>query len=274
MANDIISNAILEIYNVIPDEVLSELFAQDDNEADRLTTLDYQLVRLFNRTAIKDIRLSSGKTVYVEIDRCKNELLEKGQTLITVPKELIDGSTITSAKAIFPDTYTSGNGTSGPYSVSALYTTQRVRSPIMQSASKVFNANDGLSIQQTAKVSVVDRNKVLMHAVMYNLSLMILECDIMLTDKLKEIGLPYYSDFAELCIEAVRREIYKSLKIRLDKGKLYYGHELGVIMDYVNDCSDASDKYKELRDTWPLIVNLNDDELNSNLLKAGFPYVL
>jgi hypothetical protein len=74
MANDIISNALLEIYNVIPDEVLSELFAQDDNEADRLTTLDYQLVRLFNRTAIKDIRLSSGKTVYVEIDRCKSNL--------------------------------------------------------------------------------------------------------------------------------------------------------------------------------------------------------
>ena len=75
---------------------------------------------------------------------------------------------------------------------------------------------------------------------------------------LENIQPPYYMAVAEMFTLGLKMYIYNTLRIKLDKGFIYAGHDLSVIKDIVDSYADAGEMYQEKRQIWARIAVLND----------------
>ena len=80
----------------------------------------------------------------------------------------------------------------------------------------------------------------------------VFRCYLTYDDNLSGLSTSTYSMFGELCVWAAKRYIHKELRIKLDRGYIEGGFEIGEVKNIVDEYSDAEQNYKDLlEDGWP-----------------------
>jgi len=128
----------------------------------------------------------------------------------------------------------------------------------MVEARKLMGTQLPNNIIQTARLEIVRENQVLVEGYPPYIQDGLLICSIANNAMLENIQPPYYMAVAEMFTLGLKMYIYNTLRVKLDKGFIYAGHDLSVIKDIVDSYADAGEMYQEKRQIWARIAVLND----------------
>ena len=226
------------------------------------TKLDERILTQFLRPVVMlDMSLIGGVQTLIDISQCtmtavdRTDITYMGSFIITVPKSLTANRPIVSVYSIVSGQSVYQNSAYTPPCMSSLVYEGR----------KLMGTQIPNNIVQTARLEIVRENQVLVEAYPQDLYGGMLSCSIANNAMLENIQPPYYMAVAEMFTIGLKMYIYNTLRVKLDKGFLYAGHDLSIIKDIVDSYADAQEQYQELRKKWAVISVLNDSRKMTTL---------
>lgn len=241
------------ISSAIPIEILELAFPK--KYPTDITQLDERMLTQFLRPVVMmDMSLIGGVQTQIKVADCSMtaidtlDMMGNGSFIITVPKTLTAGRSIVSVYSLIfgPSVYQN-----------SMYTPPCI-SPTMVEARKLMGTQLPNNIIQTARLEIVRENQVLVEGYPPYIQDGLLICSIANNAMLENIQPPYYMAVAEMFTLGLKMYIYNTLRVKLDKGFIYAGHDLSIIKDIVDSYSDAGEMYQEKRQIWARIAVLND----------------
>lgn len=104
---------------------------------------------------------------------------------------------------------------------------------------------------QLSNVAITGENTITIYETQLITEQLTLRCRVTNDEELNNIPQRAWPQFSQLVEFAVKAFIYKQLWIKIDRGQLVGGAELGSFKDMVSEWSDAGANYKDyLRNTW------------------------
>lgn len=254
-----INKAIADVYFSIPIEILNIAF--NDTIAPTNPSMDdIILSRVIRPKVLVDCNLVGGVTQYIDIGNCFVHDYTNAisyEFIVDVPKKLTGGRSIISAIGLF---------TSMP-SIHSI----KQGSPVTGQIGRMMNNTAPPTPMATARLELVGENKVLVVDPVYHIFGGSLKCVIENADDLSNITPRAQPMFSKLVLLAVKAYIYNNLVVRLGKGYIYNGHELGIVTDLINDYSSALADYNEYLDTvWSKVAYHTDKQRLSSFIAAKF----
>lgn len=227
-------NALQEIKLAISPEVLQIGFVENYSRVNHITSLDERIINSVIRPIVlKDCNLIGGVLVKVPVARCTYQEMTRAEWIIQVPKSLTDNRSIVNVLSLVSNAqYVMGV---------PLYNS----SSVMTQASHMMNSLATENIVQTSRLDLIGENTVLVQDPSITIFNTVLRCEIEFDNMMNNLQPRFIEPFAHLSILATKRYIYNYLKIKLDQGYVYAGHELSKVVDEVDSFSDAHEQYKE-----------------------------
>lgn len=241
-----------KIHLTIPENILFLAFKDPDPARDQLVSLDDKILTNFIRPhVLQDMNVIGGQTIKVDLSQCQIQWLYHNEYLITVPKTLTNYLPIISAEEII-------NAMLVPTMTSSY---SRAESPLMGPANTLYTNLGPSNVMQSARLELLGENKILLSDPSITPINGILRCTIAHGGNLENIPPKSYPAVAELFILGVKSFIYNKLKVELDQGFLYGGHELSIITDIVNEYADSYTQYIEYLNTvWRKVSYLSNTD--------------
>jgi len=243
-----IGKALSEVYFNIPLEILNLGF--NDIPQGVISGLDEAIMtRVIRPRVLIDCNLLGGREVYIPLNRCNITHYGNGvssEYLIDVPKALTANKSIVSALGLFGTAVTPTNG-------------MHVNTQLTQALQNQMNIGSMPPVIATARLEIVGENKVLVEDPTATFIAGSLKCVVENNDNLSNISPRSYIDFARMVVIAVKAYIHNYLIVKMGKGYIYNGHELGVVTDIINDYSSANDEYATyIKEVWTKVSFCND----------------
>jgi len=256
---DAINKALTDLYFSVPSEILQLGF--NDNPLYATQSLDETiLTRLIRPKILVDCNLVGGIEVYISIHQCtvsdysNNYLLEY---LIDVPKIITGNKSIISALGLFDvsNNITSGTGTG------------ELSSELARQVSSV-SSDQAIA---TTKLELVGENKVLVTDPVAVFLTGVLKCVVTNDVNLSNISPRSYPALSQLVVLGVKAYIYNHMIVKLGKGYIHNGHELGIVNDIIAEYSSANEDYRlYLQEVWAKVAFHNDKDRLSNHIAGMF----
>lgn len=251
-----IKKAVDEIKYSIPKEILNQVFVKPSKHwRDAPASLDDAIISVVIRPQVMvDMDLVGGTEVNIPLWLAPSKLVDMYMTIYNIPKDMTQGRSITSAISVSYVTSSMMSATPGyqvfdPCSIS----------PVLQAGQAVFDSMNTIPIVSSANVSLIGDNAVLVQDPSPPVGHGFLKAIIANDSNLGNIQLRSIPVFTELCELACKAYIYNELVIKMDRGVIYAGHELGSFMNEVNKYADARQMYKEhLKNKWTKVAFMND----------------
>lgn len=257
-----IKKAVDEIKYSIPMEILQQVFVKPSKHwRDAPASLDDAIISTVIRPQVMvDMDLVGGTEVYIPLWMSPSKLVDLYMTVYNIPKDLTQGRSITSAISV---SYISSGELS---SVPGFQTFDSCSvTPVLQAGQAAFESMNSIENTSTANVSLIGDNVVLVQDVATSVGYGFLKAIIANDSNLGNIQLRSIPVFTELCELACKAYIYNQLVIKMDRGIIYAGHELGAFMNEVNKYADARTMYKEhLKTKWTKVAFMNDSNRFKN----------
>ena len=240
----------------IPVEVLELAFPQKRLAPASLE--ERMMVDCIRPIILVDMNILGGEMAFINVGLCNlvavsdytfNEQL--GSFIVEVPKTLTNNKSIVSVLSLLLGSYT-GNPADG----TTMY--QPCISPILGDGMRMLSVVNPTDVVQTARLELVGENKVLVEAYPPFVQYGILKVNLANNANLENVQPGYYTQVANLITLGVKRYIYNKLKIQLDVGHIYAGHEIPAFKEIVDSYSDAEELYKEQLKVWGKVSVLND----------------
>lgn len=228
-------NALKEIKLAISPELLQLGFVENFSRVNHIVSLDERIKNSVIRPiVIKDCNLAGGVIMKIPVSLCYYQEVTRAEWIIEVPKNLTDNRSICNVLSLVSNaSYITGV---------PLYNS----SAALTQAQHIIDNLDTVNVIQTARLELIGDNVVLIEdpsITIYNTTMRVeVEYDSMMNN-LHPRSIPIFS---KLCILATKRYIYNYLKVKVDQGYIYGGHELGQILTELDGFSDAADQYEEL----------------------------
>ena len=244
----------------IPTEILNIAFTEYNTFGNRMFSLDEKIISTFVRPVVLvDMNVVGGVHLTVSLDRCNLRDLNEREYIVEVPKNVVGGASILSALSI----------TTGPmlnYGASNLGSSSQL---LNAGETTMDNMSEG-SVMQTARLQVIGENTILVQDVAaIRLTGGSLRLVVTNNDNLENITTRAYPAFKHLVMLGLRAYIYNYVKVKMDKGYIYSGHELGIIKETISEWNDASTMYEEyLRGTWAKIAYINNKQSMSRSVSS------
>lgn len=263
----------------VPNEILQEAFmARRYDPSRRERYRDNQLgvsidsiVRkeVIESRVLVDINLCSGVETRIPLQNCPKEILDPYNVIFRVPKDLTGNRNITTVYGVeYGLTYGSGNANGGAYGAGMATGVGYNSSPLMEAGSGLFQAAMPMASMNSAYVTLVGDNAVLVNDSIAMPGNLILRCLLSHEPNLANLKPPYYGHFTELVILATKAAIYNKLIINLDEGQIKAGSSIGRFREVVDSYADSNQMYKDyLKDKWRVVGNLNDTEKYRRILR-------
>jgi len=252
---DAISKALSEVHYNIPMEILDLGF--NDNPAHVNLSIDEVILsRVIRPRILTDCNLVGGIESYIELARCAiydYSTFTVKEYVISVPKSITGGkSIITPIGLLIYNTIGSNEYPSGDVS------------PELVSA---MNAAAMPANMSTARLELVGENEVLVMEPAISFMDGVLKCVLENNTNLSNINPRSYLSFSEMVVLGVKAYIYNHLIVKLGKGYIYNGHELGIVNDIISDYSTTGEEYRDyLNNTWSKVAFHNDKNRLGNLI--------
>lgn len=258
---NVITKALSEVGFNIPLEVLELAFKENSARYNQTISLDERIMnKVIRPRVLVDCNLVGGVQIVIPIDKCVVEYGVNNEAIITVDKKLTNNKSILSLLGIVSNVsknlggYVSDGGSS-----------------IMDNAAKISNSLDNLNIIQTSNLELIADNKILVEE--YGMGFLngSLRCMIENSSNLGNISPRSSIKFSKLVLYAVQSYIHNKLRVRIDKGYLYNGHELGIIKEVIDSYADSNELYTNyLDEVWRVVSFMNDTMSHDRFIKSMF----
>lgn len=248
-----IQYAINETLYEIPQELLEAAFFDNSYFAQRNTHSIGACIRrdVIDARVNLDVNLVGGTQINVPIWGLQAVPYLDHAITVKIPKSLTQGRSITVPLSIIY-----GLQSSGISGQTALY--QDFNEPATASA-KVQDSFRKVPEVSTSNVHLIEDNVIMISEMFVIPANTWLRCMIENEEELGNIQPPYYQDYAMLVMYATKAYLYRKLKIRVDKGELHAGRDLGTFRDILDSYSDANENYREFLDKdWRKTAVFND----------------
>ncbi|MCI4437746.1 MAG: hypothetical protein JHC33_13145 [Ignisphaera sp.] len=253
-----INYALNNLKYTIPLQVLNLAFLESSDIVNKTLSLDEMIMsKLIRPRVLVDANVVGGVMLRVNLEDCRITSVSNREVIIDVPKTVTGGRAIMSALSLV----------SNFMIVSQLPNIGE--SPLISAGANMMNNLSTENIIQTARLEIIGENIILVQEPSTSLLPGILRCMVENSSNLENINPRSYPKFLKLCLLAVKSYIYNTLKIKMDQGFIYSGHELGAITEIIDTYADAEEQYQEyLAGTWKRVAFLNDNDSKNRLIKS------
>jgi len=253
-----IGKAVDDIKFGIPNMILEKAFGGSE-----FVTIDNAIImKVIRRRVLVDINLIGGESIIVNITNCR--FVKVGDDLVvTIPKELTKNRKMINALSLLNTPHRSHRGNYVPQT--GLQHTTGMNTEM----NKVIDSIATMPVVQTSDVELVASEKVLIRDMDFFVNDVTMTVVIENDKELNNLDRKSYMAFSKLTKLAVEAYIYNELRVSVEKGSLYSGHELSVLKDTVNEYADSLEMYEEfLKDKWPKISFMNDKKRMMKFTKS------
>jgi hypothetical protein len=258
---DAVSKAMQDIKRKIPRQILNEAFRfMGSARANSIASIDDSIrQRVINNRVMVDVSLLGGSEMRLPLDSAEIEYVDSITQIYRFPKSITNGRSIMTALSL--EFY-------NPYMTQWLIPAQGTQqAPLtLQLGRMMVDVHTPQPKTFTGRTTVIGENAILVQGFNMPISNYCMRVVLEYTERMQELNPRYYTDFSKLCVLAAKAYCYWAIIIDSGEAKISAGRELGVFMSELEKYSDADDQYEELKETWPAIAMLNDDESMKNLL--------
>lgn len=243
-----IGYALNRIKLAIPPEILTIAFTEYNAVAKSMVSLDeHILATVIRPIVLVDCNIVGGIQTTIPLNQCDINFLNNREFIVSVPKNLTNGKSIITLLSLVSN---------------VLYnqaTTFMSMSPLQSAGLNTMNNVGTTNIVQTSRMELIADNLVLIADPTINLVNGMLRCMIENMNNLENINPRSFDAFGELCVKAVKSWIYNYMKVKLNKGYIYGGHELSTVTEIIDSYSDSFNEYREYLNTkWGKIAFINN----------------
>lgn len=193
-----------------------------------------------------------------------------GRSALTVfiPKDRTQGRTISSAIALAYGTSAQGMAYGHPSNIPGYLTGMQGSSVMLDAALGVLNSNTPQGPIQSAAVSIVGENVVLIEDFVPYANNVFLRCLLQSDSEFSHVRPQTYQAFSELVVLATKAYIYNNYYVELGRGLLVGGMELPQIQTLVDEYRDSNELFLTyLKEKWYKISAMNDPIRKQRQLK-------
>jgi len=263
---NVITKALTDLRYKIPYEILELAFKRNNITTSgfnysnlRNSSLD-GIIRsiVINPRVLVDCNIYGGVTVEILLEQCKITRMTTNQMLIEVPKELTSNREIVKVSSVVMMPYTMQ---SAPLLIG------REGGNI---ASKMYHSvADESNIINSADIELIGSNLLLVGDSNVFMGYGVIRATIENDTELGNLSIAYSKHISSLVELAVKSYIYNSLKIKLDKGYVSQGHELGSVVEIVDSYSTAEEEYVDKLLKTTAIFSMSQKTVSNRLISLA-----
>ena len=268
-----ISTAIQRVLREVPREILKQGFmpkrydpVRGDRYFDNVDTisLDEQIRELVieGRVAV-DCNITGGTEVLLPMRNADREYVDSWNIIYRFPANILGKRKITQVHEMI---YGLTQGLAG--STATGFDSRN--SGVLKDVRNLIRATNGVAMMGTAYVQLLNHNTILVNDSNQVMGDAAVRCTITHEPNFNDIKVPYYRDFGEMVVLAVKAHIYNTLVVDLDEGFIRGGAALGRIREIIDGYADANQMYNEFVDNvWPKLAILMDPDKYRKVMKLS-----
>ena len=257
-----INVALTDIRFNIPADILFIGFMEGYSDTvNQIISLDERIVQKVIRPRVmRDCNLIGGIDAKINLKTAQIDYLGyNNEYIIRISKGMTQGKSILRALELLSNV---NYGFNYP-GVNSVSTTATV--------SKMYNNLAHHNLIQTSRLELVGENTILVADPSVFLYNCVMRVVLAYDDNMSSLNVRAFPMFSHACILAVKAYIYNTLKVKLDQGYVYGGHELSTITEIVNEYSDANEQYDEyLKMVLRKVLFMQQPDTMNRYVKAMF----
>lgn len=255
---DALNYALNRVKLAIHPEILNIAFSEYSRMANNRVSLDeHMLSTVIRPIVLVDCNVVGGIQTTIPLGNCTINYLSNREFIVDVPKILTNGKSIVTVLSLVSNVV---------YNQATSYSNM---SPLQSAGLNMMNNIGTENVIQTSRLELIADNLVLIADPTIHLIDGVLRCVIENMDNMGNINPRSFDAFGQLCVLAVKSWIYNYMVVKLDKGYVYGGHELGVVTDIIGNYSDMYNEYREYLTTkWGKIAFMNNSVGNDRLIRS------
>lgn len=263
---DLISKAIDEIKFRIPRDVLQLAYIGKTDFHTAPISLEERIRRTtINARVIVDTNIVSGETVLVDLSDLQPHQEDNYNYVFEIPPARLNYRPILSPLSV---NYMAYNNVMNSYIPGTTASYPVGTNDITSAAHRAMDSRSNIPIVSNSEVVAVGPFTIMVRNHLITASVRQLRCVVCHEDRLSNISIRNAPVFSRLCELAVKSYIHNELLIKLDRGYLSGGQELGSLKAYVEGLADAEQMYQDcLHDEWAAITVMNDRVTYEDLLR-------
>lgn len=257
-----LSLCINEVYQQIPEEILSFVFMEMDKRNYYVpVNLDARIIEeVINKRIMPDLNVEYAVRINVPLNQCDIERITAQDWIVTVPPELTNGRKIITVLGVnFIDMYATSPGGFGIPTSSA--------GALLVGAQKMANATGGIAANYEVKCEMISGNAFRIRRTGFVSSNCAVELIIENDPQLNNIPITAADYIKKLVVLATKAYIYRKSKIRIGQAKLDGGSELGAFMEFIDSYADANELYLEELKSASRIQWLGSEEMKYDFMQ-------
>lgn len=258
-----ITNALMDLRYSVDVSILELAFNKKEYGLSYVSLDEKITAAVIRPKVMKDCNIISGESIRVRLQDCKIEYVNNVDTIVTVPSYLTNGRAIISANNLI-ETVMSQN-----LQTTTLYPAMSGQSDLMEQYGKMGNSLANMPGTVTSRLTLIGNNKIYISEPLFLMGYGLLDLTIENGANYENLPRRAYLLFASLVTLAVKAFIFSRVRLNLDKGYIYQGHELGYVNDVIDGYSTAYDDYIEfLTKRWKPVTIMADSDYFTSLIRA------
>ena len=259
----VIDYAINKIKSIgINKNILNIAFLKQPNELGLKPSIDEQIETLvINNIVLKDLNVIGGLKIDIPITDCEiryyQNTLYNRNAVLKVPFEVTNGRKIIEVLDLLlilsqEFTYSGNNRLS------------QVMDQLNRSKLNMEN-----NVRPITDLKLIAPNTILIFDNVTMLQNGVLSVMVENNKNLSNISMRHADEFYKLVLLATKAYIYNKVKVELDQGALYNGHEAGTINTIIESYAEAADEYEQLiEEKWGKIAFMSDQRSMNELVEG------
>lgn len=253
----------------IPYDILHHVFITADNHKDHYPiALDARIRdKVIDSRVRVDCNLMGGTETFLSLQQSQIEQIDPFTAVVTFPKHLTQGRTITRVFAVgymggaFGNASAIAGGTfGGNFNQGSLP---------MSVGMAALDAQSSIPMTTTAMCNLIGENTIMVKDSMVISNMMSLHCWLEMDANMNHLQPPSYPKFAQLVLYAVQAYIYTKMMIPMNRAYIEGGRELSSFNEIVSSYAEANELYRTyLAETWAVTSLLNDPVSKSQYLRS------
>lgn len=265
---DLITKAIQDIKFSIPREILRMAYLEDRfaQYSQAPVSLDKAIRdKTIIPRVVVDTDIVGGQTIIVSLAGISPKVIDEHNYLFEIPPERVDYRTIMSVLSV---SYFRNNSMPGYQFNAAAGVSPSTGGALALSAQRAMNSRENIPIISTAECQVVGHNVVLVRNHLRTAAMTEIRCRVENDENLANMPLTVAPVFSKLCRFAAKAFIYNELIVKLDRGRIDRGHEIGAVKSIIESYADANENYELCRDEeWGAVSIMADRLTYEDLLR-------
>jgi hypothetical protein len=254
---NLLSLAIQNVRMVIPEAILTEALMGSRYRQRGITYSLDAMIRseVFERRMKAEMNMVGGTEMLIPLRNAQYLIQDNVNVIVRIPREYTQGRNITTPLSIsLADNYAPAT------SIGA--SSAQPNSPYLQAVNSVINNVLDVPLVGSARLRLIDESTILINEAPSSLNMCYLRCITEYDSEMTAIQPASYPLFSEMLVLATKSWIYNELIIKMGKGYLTGGMELGVFKEVVDSYADSETLYRETLVTRWIKVALFNDSLS------------